>query len=240
MVIKADIKKKKKGRQEPTNWTRTKKEAEFENLMNYGTNSKLGLRVAGFSLPALTTCTPSDWCRKFCYALKGFYNFPEVKRKYIWAYGESKKDTFVDDVIAELTSHGKMYKVKGVKANKYRWIRVHPSGDFYSVEYADKWRAIAEHFTGRRFVAYTKRGDLKNAMYKLDALDNFTVLESLDPSIPNRVLPKLTFATVVGTQWDADATHECPASCPMCGYKCWYGKSVVFRKIVGLRKKKVA
>ena len=216
---------------------RVKKAEVFTNLLNYGTNSKLGDRVAGFSLPALKTCTPSDWCRKYCYAIRGMFNWPMIKRKYQWCWEESQKDTFVSKVVNELEHKGGGFKVKDVKANKYKWIRVHPAGDFYSPEYVQKWLTIAEHFPNRNFLAYTKRGDLKNSIYKLASLDNFTVLESLDESMKGRSLPKLQYAVVTGTKWDAGASHECPGACPLCGYKCWYNKSCVFREIVGQDKK---
>tara|TARA_R110000824_G_scaffold357640_1_gene545217 strand:- start:1504 stop:2121 length:618 start_codon:yes stop_codon:yes gene_type:complete len=108
------------------------------------------MRILNFSLPAYktitgkTVCPFAKDCIKYCYAKKGNYTFPSVKKGLNKRYDLSKTDNFVPQmnatIILERPTH----------------IRIHDSGDFYSIEYLLKWINIANDNKDVIFYAYTK------------------------------------------------------------------------------------
>jgi len=108
------------------------------------------VRVLNFSLPAYKTqnnkvvCPFAKNCVKYCYAQKGNYRFPSVKKGLNKRYELSKKDEFVTimnaNILLERPTH----------------VRIHDSGDFYSIAYLNKWVEIANANKDVIFYAYTK------------------------------------------------------------------------------------
>lgn len=115
-------------------------------------NSKLGINIAHFSLPSQKTksgkvvCPFAGDCKRFCYAKKGNFKFKNVTTKYERNYVESKCDTFIESIQSDIN------KLTGM----VEFIRIHTSGDFYSMDYLDKWISIAQQNPTRIFYAYTK------------------------------------------------------------------------------------
>ena len=120
-------------------------------------NSKLkktsienNMRVLNFSLPAYktitgkTVCPFAKDCVKYCYAQKGNYRYPSVVKGLNNRYELSKTADFIPQmnatIILERPTH----------------VRIHDSGDFYSIEYLQKWVQIANDNKGVIFYAYTK------------------------------------------------------------------------------------
>ena len=107
-------------------------------------------RILNFSLPAYKTqnnkmvCPFAKDCVKYCYAQKGNYRYPSVKKGLNNRYELSKKDEFITimnaNILLERPTH----------------VRIHDSGDFYSVEYLNKWVQIAKDNKEVIFYAYTK------------------------------------------------------------------------------------
>tara|TARA_R100001463_G_scaffold133130_1_gene194252 strand:+ start:136 stop:753 length:618 start_codon:yes stop_codon:yes gene_type:complete len=107
-------------------------------------------RILNFSLPAYKTknnkmvCPFAKDCIKYCYAQKGNYRFPSVKKGLNNRYELSKKDEFVTimnaNILLERPTH----------------VRIHDSGDFYSIAYLNKWVEIAKANKEVIFYAYTK------------------------------------------------------------------------------------
>tara|TARA_R100001460_G_scaffold59421_1_gene99262 strand:+ start:558 stop:1175 length:618 start_codon:yes stop_codon:yes gene_type:complete len=107
-------------------------------------------RILNFSLPAYKTqnnkmvCPFAKDCVKYCYAQKGNYRYPSVKKGLNNRYELSKKEEFVTimnaNILLERPTH----------------VRIHDSGDFYSVDYLNKWIQIANDNKEVIFYAYTK------------------------------------------------------------------------------------
>lgn len=108
-----------------------------------------------WSLPSRECCPYStELCRKKCFAKKN-ETFKTVRDSRHRNLEESKKDTFVKDMIKHFEYHLQRPKVQ----NKLIIVRIHTSGDFYSFDYFDKWVSIARHFRDNDkilFQAYTK------------------------------------------------------------------------------------
>ena len=105
--------------------------------------------IVGFDLPAGITCPYAGECKKICYAKKGNYQFPSKKAACADNLIASQQDDFVQRMVAI---------INGMVANtdKNVFVRIHASGDFYSVEYAQKWMDIAIQCPSVVFYAYTK------------------------------------------------------------------------------------
>jgi hypothetical protein len=179
-------------------------------------NAKMGKLVACFSLPPVKTCKPTKWClqgrngKPRCYSLRGRMIWPHVVRSMENKYEASKQDNFVDRMVDEILRMNKPY------------FRVHVSGDFYSKMYIEKWIEIAKRCPNILFRTTTRRIDFKEQLYKLNALPNFIIRESIDPSKSKPItrLP-LAAAGVKIQRCYGRKQIQCPDDCTECGHKCW-------------------
>lgn len=137
-------------------------------------NSKLGKGIGKVSLPAVITCPGRGDCEQFCYAAKLMMRFPaynqsiETHRQILEGNPEGYKVT----VIADIQKAG------------YEVVRVHESGDFYSLEQINLWHQIAVALPEVTFYAYTRswtQVELKPHLESLAALANFSVRASVEP-----------------------------------------------------------
>ena len=108
-------------------------------------------KIFNFSIPAYKTksgkitCPFAKECVKYCYAQKGNYTrFPIIQELMEKKYNISKQDNFVELMTNE------------IKKKKAKYIRIHDSGDFYSIKYLNKWVQIAKDNKEVIFYAYTK------------------------------------------------------------------------------------
>jgi hypothetical protein len=122
-----------------------------QNAKMKKTSLENNAKIFNFSIPAYKTksgkmtCPFADACVKYCYAQKGNYTrFPIVAELMEKKYKISKQDNFNDLMNAE------------IKKKKATHIRIHDSGDFYSVAYLNKWVDIANDNKDIIFYAYTK------------------------------------------------------------------------------------
>lgn len=123
-----------------------------------------------FDLPAVTTCPGSTaLCRKACYAFKLANAYPTVGRKYVRNMDFTDSPQFVRHMVANIPPRCE--------------FRIHVSGDFFSVEYIQKWKQIAKARPDVTFYAYTRSwrvSELWNAIQQLASLKNVNVNLSVD------------------------------------------------------------
>lgn len=186
-------------------------------------NSKAGPRVLIFNLPPIETCTPSEWCRKNCYALKRRHRWSNVKEGWQKRLELSKRPDFVELAVAE------------IKRSRCLYVRPHLAGDFYSVEYVRKWIEIVRQCPEKLFRTTTKRTNLGKALRELDSLPNMIVRESLDPSRPKPSGLFPAVGVIEGTPLDYinQELFFCRDDCVTCGYTCW--KERISTKVLPLK-----
>lgn len=109
---------------------------------------KASLKTYNFDIPAIKCCPFAKDCKSYCYATKGFYQMPSVKRKFENNFLETKKDTFINLMNSEID----LLRSK----NKIDALRIHSSGDFYSKNYLNQWINIIKNNPYIVFYAYTK------------------------------------------------------------------------------------
>lgn len=117
-------------------------------------NSKLakisGVKTYNFGIPAyksktgFSTCPNAAACAIGCYATMGAYTFSNVAKVFENRLNFTKSAEFIPIMNAEL------------QRRKVERLRIHDSGDFYSLEYANAWLAIMRLNPATQFYAYTK------------------------------------------------------------------------------------
>jgi hypothetical protein len=93
-------------------------------------------------------CPNAGACATFCYARNGTYLFSNVKARHIANLEYTLEDPagWQAQMLAEVQAP----KMAG------RYVRIHDSGDFYSLDYLKLWLTIAEQTPAVVFYAYTK------------------------------------------------------------------------------------
>jgi hypothetical protein len=138
---------------------------------------KHGISLYNFGIPAyksqsgLITCPAAGSCAKGCYAQQGAYVFGNVKPVFEWRLQVTQSDEFVSLMQAELDAA----KRKAAKRGQRVVIRIHDSGDFYSVPYLKRWLAIMDANKDVHFYAYTKQVRL---FKRLETPANFRLIFS--------------------------------------------------------------
>ena len=136
-------------------------------------NTKLGMLIWGWSIPAMALICigATSVCRKLCYALKGFFYTPSVKKSHLKNYEESLEDDFP------------MWMTTDIRRNYVQVVRVHVGGDFYSVEYVLKWLKVCANNPDTLFYAYTRTWrdpELRRFLLRLARRPNFYMWWSCD------------------------------------------------------------
>lgn len=118
--------------------------ARISQLLVRG-NQKLGEAIWCFNIPAGATCPgKTSLCNSRCYAQRGMFVMPSVKRIHARNYEASLLEDFAARIIEEINQI------------KPAVIRLHSSGDIYSAEYCDKWYDVAAACPDTIFYAYTR------------------------------------------------------------------------------------
>ena len=214
-----------------------KKDNRYLNV-NVNGNKKLKntdhVRFIIWNLPAKTTCPyATEHCKKACYACKAERAYPNVLKSRMANFEKSKSDTFVNDMIFTIAAERSTKKYDGKKIV----FRIHESGDFYNLEYAAKWVAIAKQFLPNEdivFVAYTKSIEyfVKLGYGTVAFPENLHIISSLWDDTPADMV-KMTYrndfpiyTALSGEDMEREKQsghifHECRCEdCASCG-KCW-------------------
>lgn len=133
----------------------TKKDLNLNIHLSEGNIKSNEVIFLTWSLPSKITCPHSTAeCRKRCFAQKN-ETFQSVRDSRNRNLEETKKDTFINDMIQHFEYHLARKKTNDKKI----FVRINKSGDFYSFDYFKKWVKIAQYFEENErilFQAYTK------------------------------------------------------------------------------------
>jgi hypothetical protein len=131
-----------------------------ERLFNFGI-------PAGFSASGLKTCPLAGSCAKGCYAKQGAYVWSNVQPSYEFRLQATLRPDFVEVMVSE------------IKKKRATIVRVHDSGDFYSLSYIMAWFSIMTALPNVKFYAYTKMVPLFKRLQKENQIPvNFTLIFS--------------------------------------------------------------
>lgn len=161
-------------------------------------NKKLGHRLIwGFTLPSgIDAVCPGRTavCSSQCYSKRVERLRPKVHKAYLRNLQLTKRKDFSKRVYHFLRAH------------RIRVVRVHCGGDFYSVEYTQKWLRIMERSPRARFYFYTRSWrdpPIRTVLEQMATLPNCWAWYSCDrqTGLPESVPPGIRLAWL---QVDAD------------------------------------
>lgn len=133
-------------------------------------NAKLSRKVAIFSLPAVETCPNCKDCAGSCYALLEQQRFPTTREHRQRNLTLTKQPEFVSLMVNEIIS------------KKVDIVRIHESGDYYSLDYLHKWVQIAKSLPQVNFYGYSKCFDkYKASLEEFNKLPNVNIINSITP-----------------------------------------------------------
>lgn len=125
-------------------------------LKDYTDDGGYAYRYAQFNTRPIKDCPMrSAGCEAVCYATKGNHLFPSVRESRERSYNVSRRDDFSDVMTHTIRTEKQSKRY----ADATMIIRIHESGDFYSVQYLRKWLEVwtnVETVDGVMSVFYTK------------------------------------------------------------------------------------
>lgn len=139
-------------------------------------SSTQSLTVYNFGIPALIsdtglkTCPMAGKCAVGCYAKSGAYVWSNVRQAYEKRLAATLQGDFAEVISADIE------KILSKRSTKNLIIRIHDSGDFYSLEYFGKWFQVMSRFPQVKFYAYTKMVEMFQGRF---LPSNFTLIFSL-------------------------------------------------------------
>ena len=137
--------------------------------------------IYNWSLPAFAVklndgsnfnvCPNAGACASFCYARNGTYNFRNVKARHIenLEYVLYQPDEWFAQMLEEVT-RPKM---------KFKYVRIHDAGDFFSEDYLRMWLKLARLAPDVVFYCYTKEVSMFKRVVEPDCPVNFKYLYSM-------------------------------------------------------------
>ena len=163
-----------------------------EPLLGLG-NETVGKRVITYTIPpdtvrfpkgrSITTCPgATPWCRLKCYAKNPAkrISWPKNVSKYasnLVLFFEVGPERFAELLVEKIKRVQRRY-------NMLKIVRVHVAGDFFSDEYVEAFRIVAESLPDYQFYAYTRSWlipELVPSLERLKRLSNFVIYASTDP-----------------------------------------------------------
>lgn len=138
------------------------------------TSQVTGKRVYNFNIPAYRglnneiICPFAGSCKTFCYARKGNYAYNSTQMYSQYRYELSKfPSKFRQDINSE------------IEDKRVEYLRVHDSGDYYSLDYMKLWFQIANDNPNVVFYSYTKSHQMVRLAQRLGIVpDNYVFIFS--------------------------------------------------------------
>jgi hypothetical protein len=173
-------------------------------------NSKLG-SIMNTSVRPVLDCAKNVPCKKDCYALKAWKQYPATRQAWTHNSNEWTQDCTGsrDNIIHQLKA----------KKTPPKYFRIHVAGDFINQRHLDAWKYIASKCPETKFRAFTKRQELDYG----DCPDNLMIGFSMWPGAKVTIPKHINF-----TAWVQDGTEDripgdarlCKNDCSKCKY-CW-------------------
>ena len=154
-------------------------------------NSKLKKSgIVSFNLIPITHCPLAGACKAFCYATVGQQAFASGVKRRAAAF----KATLAPDFVQAMHSEIQRWK------KKIRAVRVHDSGDFYSMDYLKDWLEIARLNPDVKFYAYSKSLPFIHKAYDQGLVPpNFRLIQSVGGLADSRIRHDLPHARIFST-----------------------------------------
>ena len=169
--------------------------------------------LPSFSLPVITTCPgKTPFCDRFCYGLKGWFVLANVRETNDRRLDATLKPDFADIIVQE------------IRKTRAPAFRLHVIGDFYTVEYVEKWIDIADRLPDVIFFGSTRSWRcefLSEALKTLRDLPNVYIKASVDATDNEDPFGcGWNVWTVEGEGTPCPHDYRLVQNCAECG-RCW-------------------
>lgn len=187
-------------------------------------NSKIG-QIHNISLTPIKSCPRCVLCKKDCYAMKSYRQYPNVRAA--WDKNLDFAQNHSDLYWTELDEH--------IEKHKPEYFRFHVAGDCPDYWYMVNAVLLARRHPGTNFLMFTKRYEwafkVKDDVY---IPENFSLVLSAWPKMPIKILKAkvhgLRIAWLSEDERRPSKAYECPGSCKDCK-ECWSpSKDITFKK----------
>lgn len=170
-------------------------------------NMKLGRNLMNVSQVPCATCNPDAPCRKTCYAMKAWKQYPNVRKAWTENTEQAKndRDGFFNSINERISQKNPAY---------FRW---HVAGDILDQDYLERMKDTARKNPNTNFLAFTKKHNLDFS----DCPNNLQIVKSMwvkwgDATING---PKAWMDNGEENRIPENAI-ECPGKCNDCKV-CW-------------------
>ena len=188
-------------------------------------NAKLGLQTLIFNLPAGKTCPGALFCKSFAVldqltGKRSIQDGPETIFRCFAASSEVQYDGAFHNrannlsTVVEYLQIGVEYAAEQIsvalnnfRTRKTKMVRIHESGDFFSLAYLQAWVKVAEANPTLKFYCYSKSLEIFQQFGLINLPSNFYLTASYggkwDTLIDQGLFPR--YAKVFMTEDDAQA-----------------------------------
>ncbi len=177
-------------------------------------NTKVGV-LPSFSLPVLKTCPgKTEFCSRLCYGLNGRFTRQKMREIYQSNLEASKQADFVGRIVREILK------------TKVGVFRLHVVGDFYSVEYVEKWLEIADRLPDVKFFGSTRSWrvlGLRDTVKRFRDVPNVYLRASIDFSHLDKPSYSWGVWSIEGKGDPCPHDYSLVENCITCK-KCWQSK----------------
>ena len=169
--------------------------------------------LPSFSLPVIVTCPgTTPFCHRFCYGLNGWFKTANIKRINEKRLDATLEPDFIDTITEE------------IRKTRAPAFRLHDVGDFYTVEYVEKWIQIAKRLPDVIFFGSTRSWRcefLSEELKRLRDLPNVYIKASVDATDPLDAFGcGWSIWSVEGDGMDCPHDYGLVANCAECK-RCW-------------------
>lgn len=180
-------------------------------LLKFGVgNSKLSNKIATFSLSAFYTCPGAKNCIAFANRFTGKLTYGKNAEITCFSavsesvYPKTREQRWYNFELLKNSSNMTELLIKSLKKVKQLIIRVHVSGDFFSLDYFNAWLEAARVYPNKKFYAYTKSVHFYNQLKKVIPA-NFIITLSLGGKFDELINQGEKTAQVVFSREEAKA-----------------------------------
>jgi len=177
-------------------------------------NAKVGV-LPSFSLPVLKTCPgKTEFCSRLCYGLNGRFTKQRMREIYQSNLEASKQADFAERIVREILK------------TKAEVFRLHVVGDFYSVEYVERWLEIADRLPDVKFFGSTRSWrvlGLRDTVKRFRDLPNVYLRASIDFSHLDKPSYSWGVWSIEGKGDPCPHDYSLVENCITCK-KCWQTK----------------
>ena len=171
----------------------------------FETKTGTKIEIWAYNLPALLACPGAGECPLFCYALQGQFGYRNVMESRAYNYAllhELNARGGVNAVAHALILGLRAIVAKTPKNRDEVWLRIHDSGDMFSLWYIKAWAVALSQVPEVKAYAYTKSIGL---LSKVQLPSNLRIVQSVGGTMDDQMSMGRPHSRVFATHEEREA-----------------------------------